>query len=78
MEFRALLIQEFVVLFGIRYLFGMPWTPMERGAVERIHQELQKLLGILLVDVVRSHREDWTDLLPVVEFLLYTTPGPHG
>ena len=78
MEFRAVLMQEFVSLFGIRHLFGMPWRPVEQGVVERVHQELQKILGILLMDVTRAHREDWTELLPVVEYLLYTTPGPHG
>ena len=78
MEFRAVLMKEFVSLFGIRHLFGMPWRPIEQGVVERVHQELQKILGILLIDVTRAHREDWTELLPVVEYLLYTTPGPHG
>ena len=78
MEFRAVLMQEFIALFRIWHMFGMPWRPVEQGTVERVHQELQKILGILLMDVTRAHREDWTELLPVVEYLLYTTPGPHG
>jgi hypothetical protein len=51
---------------------------MEQGIVERCHQELQKVLGILVVDIVRSFPDEWTELLPVVEFTLYTTPGAHG
>ncbi len=51
---------------------------MEQGLVERCHQELQKLLGLLITDVVRSYPSEWTELLPVVEFMLYTMPGAHG
>ena len=78
MEFRAVLLQAFVALFGIRRLFGTPWRPVEQGVVERIHQKLQKILGIHLMHVIKAHREDWTELLPVVEYLLYATPRPHG
>jgi len=46
--------------------------------VERVHQELQKVLGMLMKDVCRSYPSEWSELLPVVEFTLYTTPGPHG
>jgi len=56
----------------------MSWRPMEQGIVERCHQELQKILGMLLTDVLRSYPSEWTELVPVVEFLVYNTPGPHG
>ena len=39
---------------------------------------MQKILGILILDVVRTARSYWSELLVVVEFMLYTTPGPHG
>ena len=32
----------------------------------------------MVVDIVRNYPSEWTELLPVVEFTLYTTPGPHG
>ena len=51
---------------------------MEQGIVERSHQEIQKILGMLVTDVVKSYRSEWTELLVVVEFLVYTTPGAHG
>jgi hypothetical protein len=36
------------------------------------------LLGILVVDVVRCWPAEWPELLPVVEFLIYNTPGTYG
>ncbi len=27
---------------------------------------------------MKSHPREWTELLPVVEFTVYNTPGPHG
>ena len=77
-EFANYLMQEFVALVGIRHRFGAPWRPVEQGGVERVHQEMQKILGILILDVVRTARSYWSELLVVVEFVLYTTPGPHG
>ena len=46
--------------------------------MERVHQEMQKILGIRVLDVVRTARSYWSELLVVVEFVLYTTPGSHG
>ena len=77
-EFRSNLLAEFLALMGVRQTFGTAWRPMEQGIVERCHQELQKVLGMLVVDIVRSYPDEWTELLPVVEFTLYTTPGAHG
>ena len=33
---------------------------------------------MLVTDVLRTYATEWTELLPIVEFLVYTTPGPHG
>ncbi|CAJ1332032.1 unnamed protein product, partial [Effrenium voratum] len=48
------------------------------GANERVHQEVQKMLGIVVKDVARGHTDHWGDLLAVVEYCIDTTPGPHG
>ena len=69
---------EFVALMGMRHRMGTQWRPMEQGMVERIHQEMQKILSLLLHDVVKCHPEEWSELLPVIEFIIYNTPGPHG
>ncbi len=31
-----------------------------------------------MMDVMKAHPKEWTELLPVVEFAIYNTPGPHG
>ena len=43
-----------------------------------MHQTTQLLLGVLLMDVMKAHPKEWTELLPVVEFAVYNTPGAHG
>ena len=77
-EFKNMLMAEFTALVGIRQKFGTQWRPVEQAAVERCHQELQKLLGLLMQDVLKAFPTEWSELLPVVEFLIYNTPGPHG
>ena len=77
-EFRSLIMREFVALLGPRHRLGMPWRPTDQSGVERSHQETQKILGILIKDVCASVLSAWTDLLCVVEFVVYNTPGPHG
>ena len=77
-EFRNLMMAEFVAPMGMRHRMGTQWRPMEQGMVKRIHQEMQKILSLLLQDVVKCHPEEWSELLPRVEFVIYNTPGPHG
>ena len=45
-EFRNVLMREYIALLGIRHRCGAPWRPTEQANVERVHQELQKILGI--------------------------------
>ena len=77
-EFKNIMMKEFSCLVGFRHRFGTAWRPMEQGAVERVHQECQKILGLLVGDITKSYPHEWAELLPIVEFLLYNTPGPHG
>ena len=72
------MMAEFTSLTGMKHKFGAPWRPVEQAGVERIHQEVQKILGILTQEVCKSFPDEWTDLLPMVEFTIYNTPGPHG
>ena len=32
----------------------------------------------MIQEICRSFPDEWTELLPVVEFTIYNTPGPHG
>ena len=78
MEFANLLMAEFVSLVGMRHRYGTPWRPVEQAGVERIHQEMQTYLGILLLDVLGAVRSYWGELLVVIGFVIQNTPGPHG
>ena len=76
-EFTSAVFSEYVALLGSRQKFSTPLRPCEMGRVERVHQELQKLLGILLKEVVGDISE-WSEALCVVEFLIDNTPASHG
>ena len=58
-EFKTCLLAEFTALIGSRHRFGHAWRPMEQGMVERIHQEYQKILGMMLFDVFKCHSTEW-------------------
>ncbi|CAE7034866.1 pol, partial [Symbiodinium sp. CCMP2456] len=80
-EFRSAVFQEYCAVVGIQQKFAAPLRPVEMGACERLHQESQKLLGVLLHDlhdVCGVYPHEWSELLPVVEFLLATTPTQAG
>ena len=76
-EFRSVFIQEYVALMGIHHRHGTAWRPVEQGIVERSHQEMQKIMGMLMCDVLSAYASEWRELLPVVEFLTYTTLLEH-
>ena len=77
-EFRNVLLAEYTALMGMRHHFATAMRPCEMGANERMHQETQKILGLLLNDVARGQPGDWGEFLPVVQFVIDNTPGPHG
>ena len=77
-EFKNAMMAEFAALVRLKHEFGAPWRPVEQASVERIHQEVQKILGILTQEVFKTFPDEWTELLPSVEFTIYNTPGPHG
>ena len=46
---------------------------MEQGLVEVTHQETQRLLGILIRDVMKCFEHEAGELLRIVEFIIYNT-----
>ena len=72
-EFKSLVQAEFASLMGYRQHFGAAWRPVEQGGVERVHQEVQKILGIMVLEVFRAFPDGWTELLVVTEFVWYAT-----
>ena len=75
-EFRNGLMTELTALLGIQQRFSMALRPCEMGSNERMHQEVQKVLGALMREV--GSLENWSDWLVVAEYVLDNTPGPHG
>ena len=77
-EFKNALMKEYAALVGLNHRFGTPWRPMEQGLVERKHKETMKIMGMLVKDVLRCLPHETGELLHLVEFIVYNTPGPHG
>ena len=79
-EFRNSLMAEFCALmgYGIKQRFAMSLRPCEMGSNERMHQEVQKTLHVLIKEVARGETDEWSELLPLVEYILDNTPGAHG
>ena len=68
----------YIAILGIGQKFGTPWRPMEQGLVEGKHKEVQKLFGILVMDIMKCFPDEVSELLPCIEYMIYNTPGPHG
>jgi hypothetical protein len=51
---------------------------MEQGLVESRHLETQKVMGMLVKDIMQCFPNETGELIHVVEFIIYNTPGPHG
>ena len=77
-EFKNSIMEEYTAILGIGQKFGTPWRPMEQGLVEGKHKEVQKLFGILVMDVMKCFPDEVSELLPCIEYMIYNTPGPHG
>ena len=77
-EFRNAMMAEFCSLMGIKQKFSMAMRPCEMGSNERMHQEVQKVLHVIIKEVVHGDTDEWSELLPLVEYILDNSPGPHG
>ena len=74
-ELKNLLMAEYAALTGVGRRFGTPWRPMEQGLVESRHKETQKIMGMLVKDIMDCYPNETGELLRVVEFVAYNTPG---
>ena len=77
-EFKNAIMQEYCACVGIGRRFGTPWRPVEQGLVEGLHKETQKVMGMLVHDVVKCLPNEVGELLHLVAFIIYNTPGAHG
>ena len=46
-------MEEYTAILGIGQKFGTPWRPVEQGLAEGKHKEVQKMLGILVEDIMK-------------------------
>ena len=77
-ELKNVFMSEYSSMLGMGHPFGTPWRPMEQGLVEFRHLETQKVMGMFAKDIMQCFPNETGELLHVVEFIVYNTPGPHG
>ena len=77
-EFKNAIMQEYCACVGIGRRFGTPWRPVEQGLVEGLHKETQKVMGMLVHDVLKCLPNEVGELFNLIEFIIYNTPGSHG
>ena len=58
---------------GIGRRFSTPWRPMDLGKGERIHRETQKVVGMLVTDIMNCLPAESGELHHVLEFVIYNT-----
>ena len=77
-EFKNAMMAEFLTLLNVQQKFSTAMRPCEMGANERMHQEVQKVLHVILRELANDETDEWSELLPLVEYFVDNTPGPHG
>ena len=73
-EVHNCLMSEFMALLSIRHRFSSPYRAWEQGNVENSPKGRRQLTGIMVQDVLRREPTEWSEALPVVDFVLYITP----
>ena len=77
-EFRNALMEELWGLLNFGGRFGSSWRPCEQADAERIHQEFSREMGMLLHSVFRCSPGEWAELVLLLEFILWNSPGQSG
>jgi hypothetical protein len=58
----------------VQHHFTAAYAPWSNGQVERVNREIRELLSTLITEN-RLQNEAWTELLPIVNFVLNNTPS---
>ena len=53
-EFHNAMVDELTALCGMRRIPGAAFRPTSQAPVERVHQEVQRLMGILVMGVFKA------------------------
>ena len=73
-EVHNCLMAEFMALLSVRHRFSSPYRAWAQGKVENSHKGRRQLTGIMVQDVFRMEPTEWSEALPVVDFVRYDTP----
>ena len=73
-EVHNCLMAEFMALLSIRHRCSSPYRAWEQGKVENSHKGQRLLMGIMVQDVFRMEPTEWSESLPVVDFVRYNSP----
>ena len=74
-EMKSAVIHELMVMFGDpNRIFGPAYTPRVQGLGERGHMVVLINLTIMMNTICRAFPQEWSALLPAVEFLYFTAP----
>ena len=65
-ELKNAIMAEFSALIGMGRRFGTPWRPMEQGLVESKHRETQKIMGMLVKDIMQCFPNETCELHRIV------------
>ena len=74
-EVHNCLMGEFMALLSIRHRRSSPYRAWEQGKVESSHKGRRQLTGIMVHDVFRMEPTEWSEALPVVDFVRCNTPN---
>ena len=58
----------------IQHHFTAAYAPWSNGQVERVNREIRELLSALISEN-RLQQESWTELLPIINYVLNNTPS---
>ena len=72
-EFKNALMKELATMLGSEWRFSAPLRPCEMGSNERVHQEVQKVLGAVVRQV--GSLDSWSEWLVVAEYKSTTHKG---
>ena len=72
---KSSVIRELMAIFGDpNRIFGPAYTPRVQGLAERGHVVVIINLTILMNTVCKAFPQEWSSLIPAVEFLYFTAP----
>ena len=73
-EFGSAVLEEVCTLLGIDHRIPSPHRPQEVGLGETMHREVNKKVGMILLELSRSYPQEWAKTLDLVFYVMMTSP----